>query len=155
MDSINKRIAEVVAISRCTKTDFAKHINLTQSMVSKLCSGAALPSERTISDICRVYGINEVWLRSGNGEMLDVQSRESMFKEIMAPLASMVESNEEINVIALALAKMPDNVAAEMLTKFTKQLCQIFLDELAQNPSLKEKLSPRFWDICNSYQEQV
>lgn len=71
MESIGARISKVVEISGLTKTDFAKRLNLSQSMVSKLCSGVAHPSERTILDICRVFGVSETWLRFGNGNVFN------------------------------------------------------------------------------------
>lgn len=31
--------------------------------------GERIPSERTIADICREFGVDEHWLRTGEGEM--------------------------------------------------------------------------------------
>ena len=53
MKTINERINYVVSQSKLTKTAFAKRVNISQAMVSMLCSGATAPSDRTISDICR------------------------------------------------------------------------------------------------------
>lgn len=68
MSELNERISSVVAMSGNTKTKFAEKINISQPYLSQLCSGAKLPSDRTISDICRVFNVNEVWLRTGVGE---------------------------------------------------------------------------------------
>jgi len=151
MDPINKRIAEVVAISRCTKTDFAKRINLSQSMISKLCSGAARPSDRTIFDICRIFGINEVWLRSGAGEMLDVPSREAQFLEALSPLAAIIEDDKRVKEIAHLLATVPDNVASDMLDNFAKYIMLAAFEIISQDPALRDKISPDLWDIINKY----
>lgn len=70
MSTINERIAEVVNMSGLRKTAFAEKINVSQSLISLICSGKTGVSDRTISDICRVFGVNEIWLRTGDGEML-------------------------------------------------------------------------------------
>lgn len=51
------------------KTEFAQKLNISQAYVSQLCSGIKMPSDRTISDICREFDVNEHWLRTGEGEM--------------------------------------------------------------------------------------
>ena len=59
MNTINDRIARCIVESNLTKTAFAQKIGLTQAYVSALSIGRKKPSDRTISDICRDFGINE------------------------------------------------------------------------------------------------
>lgn len=49
---------------------FARAIGVSPAYISKLknCPDR-VPSDRTISDICREFGVSEVWLRTGEGEM--------------------------------------------------------------------------------------
>ena len=75
MSMLNERIADVVANTGLTKTKFAEKINISQPYLSQLCSGAKLPSDRTITDICREFRVDEVWLRTGVGEMHPPVSR--------------------------------------------------------------------------------
>lgn len=69
MNTINDRIAECVKASGLTRSAFAQRINVTQGFVSNLCIGGRIPSDRTIADICREFGVSEEWLRTGNGAM--------------------------------------------------------------------------------------
>ena len=69
MNPINIRICQLINELKLTKTSFAKALNLSQPFVSQLCSGYSQPSERTITDICREFNVNENWLRTGEGEM--------------------------------------------------------------------------------------
>lgn len=69
MEPINSRIGDVVAASGLKKSKFAERLNVSQPFVSELCSGKKQPSDRTISDICRIFGVSELWLRTGQGEM--------------------------------------------------------------------------------------
>mgnify|MGYP004645897333 CR=1 FL=1 len=69
MEPINSRIGDVVAALGLKKSKFAERLNVSQPFVSELCSGKKQPSDRTISDICRIFGVSELWLRTGQGEM--------------------------------------------------------------------------------------
>ena len=68
MNTINERIARVVSESKLSKTAFAGKINVSQQYISKLCR-CGVPSDRTITDICREFNVNETWLRTGKDEM--------------------------------------------------------------------------------------
>ena len=73
---MKNRILYIVEQSGLTKTAFGKRINVSQGLVSQMCSGTTNPSERTIQDICREFGCNEVWLRTGEGEPFKERSLE-------------------------------------------------------------------------------
>lgn len=75
MSSVSERIARVVDESGLTKTAFAAKLNITQQYVSNLCLGKKKPSDRTITDICREFDVNEEWLRTGEGEMFIHKTR--------------------------------------------------------------------------------
>ena len=69
MVGISDRITLIIKNSGLTKTKFAEKLNLSQPFVSKIANGLAIPSDRTIADICREFNVNENWLRTGEGEM--------------------------------------------------------------------------------------
>lgn len=75
--TINERIAMCIEKSGLTKTAFAERINLSQPHVSKLANGTSAPSDRTIADICREFGISETWLRTGEGAMIVPTDRDA------------------------------------------------------------------------------
>lgn len=70
MPQISERIAKVVDENcRGNKSAFARAINITPAFAAQLYTGQREPSERTISDICRVFGVSKLWLDTGEGEM--------------------------------------------------------------------------------------
>jgi len=73
---------------KMTQADFGSQIGISQNYVWMLETGAREPSDRTIRDICREYGINEEWLRTGEGEMRRSFAREEemagLFRNLMA-----------------------------------------------------------------------
>ena len=84
---MHTRISEIVAKLGTTKTEFAKRLGISQAYVSQLCSGVKVPSDRTISDICREFGCNEVWLRTGEGEPFKETSQEEKIMRFAARIA--------------------------------------------------------------------
>lgn len=82
---INERISQVVAKSGLSKTAFAERINVSQQHVSRLCKDGT-PSDRTIADICREFGVNEKWLRDGDGEMFVEISRDEEIAAFMSEI---------------------------------------------------------------------
>lgn len=93
MEDINKRISMVVEHSKLTKTAFAKRINVSQGLISQICNGVTKPSDRTISDICEKFAINEDWLRTGEGPMKRSTSRE---EEIEAMVTNAMNGNSNL-----------------------------------------------------------
>ncbi|MCH1984191.1 helix-turn-helix domain-containing protein [Ruminococcus sp. OA3] len=73
---MNKRIKEVRLSKNLTQEKFANIINLKQNTIALIESGKRNPSDRTISDICQKFGVNEVWLRTGEG------GEENMFTKV-------------------------------------------------------------------------
>jgi len=66
---MNDRILKVRKSQNMNQADFASRIGLTKNFISLIETGGRVPSDRTISDICREFNVNEAWLRTGEGEM--------------------------------------------------------------------------------------
>ena len=107
MNNINERITECIQKSGLTKTAFAERINLTQSFVSKLAAGLSTPSDRTIADIVREFNINEVWLRTGEGEMYRQLSRDDEIAQFIGGVLSDDRDNFKKRFIS-ALSKLDE-----------------------------------------------
>lgn len=82
------RISIIVEESGLTKTAFAKKINVSQGLVSQMCAGTTKPSDRTVSDICRIFKIEEDWLRYGLEPMRETRSKEEEIAELVGSALS-------------------------------------------------------------------
>ena len=69
------RIKYVRSALGLTQEQFASKIGLSRNYVAKIEIGNREPSDRTISDICREFGVSETWLRTGAGEPFAPPSR--------------------------------------------------------------------------------
>lgn len=117
------RISRVIAHSGKTKTAFAKEINVSAAFVSQICSGAAKPSDRTIADICRIFGVDRIWLETGVGEPFRESSpEEETQKALMQALGGSDESKARL---IRAVANLPDELAekaVEIVLKLAEDL---------------------------------
>lgn len=57
-----------------TQQEFADAIGLKRTSIATYETGKSFPSDRTISDICSKFGVDEIWLREGIGEMFAEKS---------------------------------------------------------------------------------
>lgn len=62
---MNNRIKEIRKSSGLTQDAFANRLSLTRNYISLIEKGERVPSDRTISDICREFGYTEEWVRNG------------------------------------------------------------------------------------------
>ena len=89
---MNERIKKIIEELGLKKVDFANRLHISQPFASELCSGAKAPSDRTIGDICREFGVREAWLRTGEGEMF-VQDTQS--EQVAAFLADLTKDDSD------------------------------------------------------------
>ena len=99
---MNSRISFLIDELGIKKAGFAKRLNLSQPFVSELCSGKSKPSDRTISDICREFDVNEEWLRTGEGEMFRQLGREEEITDFLAGLIREPDAFQARLIAALA-----------------------------------------------------
>lgn len=75
------RIREVREHFGLSMEKFGSRIGIGKASISLLESGKNNPSIQTIALICREFGVNEQWLRTGEGEMLE-QTRASVLDRL-------------------------------------------------------------------------
>ena len=89
---IGQRIKQIRNSKKLTQDDFAEIIGLTKNFISLIETGNRTPSDRTISDICRVFHVNESWLRTGDGEMFKPLNRDA---ELAAFLGDIMKDEDD------------------------------------------------------------
>lgn len=75
------RIREVREHFGLSMEKFGSRIGIGKASISLLESGKNNPSIQTIALICREFGVNEQWLRTGEGEMFE-QTRASVLDRL-------------------------------------------------------------------------
>lgn len=154
MTTLGSRIKEVIAYHGTTMTKVAKELNISQSMVSKICGDKATPSDRTITDICRIYSVNREWLTNGTGEMIDTVAREADILECMNDTKP-AASDYFKQTMSFFLARMSAD-EMEGLTSIYKQLREDIGDDpekIAQTKALGEAFMEGFRTAQRIYEQ--
>lgn len=111
---------------KLTQQAFADKVGLSQNFVWQIEKGERTPSDRTISDICRIFSINEDWLRYGLEPMRLERSQEEEIGEMVASalggdanftqaVVKMICSRtpEELKVLEKALSDIYESIKKE------------------------------------------
>lgn len=113
------RISLIIKETCKTKTAFAEKLNVSQAFVSQLCSGASKPSDRTIADICREFGVDRIWLETGVGEPFRPVDRNEQIAAILG--RAIVNNDTARDRLIRAFCQLPD----ELFPYAEKILCEI------------------------------
>lgn len=91
-----------------TQKDFAERLGLSENFVWQIEKGDRTPSDRTVSDICREFSVNRIWLETGVGDPFQPKDKREELKTIFADVLSGRPS--EKNAFIEAIAQLPDDV---------------------------------------------
>ena len=95
LNSLGERIKKLRIVLCLSQREFGKRIGIVKTAVSKIENGENSPREQTIMSICRVFDVNESWLKDGIGDMFLNTS-----KDLFDQLANKYNLNEfDIKVI--------------------------------------------------------
>lgn len=121
---MQNRIKELRKSLGLNQTEFGEKLGVTTSAISGYELGTRVPSDAIIKSICREYGVNETWLRTGAGDMRRSRSREAELGELIrSRLIDRPESFQSALVTTL-LRFDPDGPELEILEKILRQLAE-------------------------------
>jgi len=67
---MHSRLREARKALGFKQKDVAKKMGITQSHLCAVESGTQKPSDLFVNAFCAIYGVNQSWLRKGEGDML-------------------------------------------------------------------------------------
>lgn len=134
---MEERLKELRKTLNLTQQEFAEKIGVKRNTIAQYESGRNAPIDAVITLICRTYGVNETWLRTGEGEMFQPKSR-----------------NDELLDYARRIAEGdPGSIQAQLLTVMTRltdaqwevlaQVAAQFLAEAQSQPSHEPTIDER------------
>ena len=75
---MNERIKQIRRELGLTQAEFAERIGLKQNSIALIASGKRNISDQAVLSICREYGVNEEWLRTGDGDKFIPDSNDEL-----------------------------------------------------------------------------
>lgn len=126
METIGERIEQVLKVSGLKKIEAARRLNVSSAFITQLCKGDSGASDRTISDICREFGVDEVWLRHGEGEMFRPRSRKDAISAYMGQLLGNQRSEFEEDIIEFMANTRPEfwDILIEEMRPLAKRIVE-------------------------------
>lgn len=118
----NERIKEIRNYFGVTQQEFAKRIKVKRNTVATYEMGRSIPSDAAIALICKEYGIREIWLRTGVGEMLERDPKETEISNLLADIQKSDENDFKSRLIS-ALARL-DAKGWESLEKLVDMISE-------------------------------
>lgn len=122
MRTTNNRIKLIRQSAGLTQMQFAERIGLSRNYIAMLEVGQREPADRTISDICREFGANEVWLRTGVGEPFASKSREAEMGELVRKLMADRPEAFRVRLITALLRFDPEGAEWQVLENIYKSV---------------------------------
>lgn len=104
---------------KLTQKDFSSKLGLSENFIWQIEKGERVPSDRTISDICREFNVNEVWLRTGEGEPFQEESRQ---EQIMKFAVQTIKGSDEFRKQFVSMLAKMDADDWENLAKLFQKL---------------------------------
>ena len=117
--------------------EFGAVIGMGKSAVSRIENGVNGTTDQTIRSICREFGVNEMWLRTGEGEMFE-QTRESVLDRLATEYSL---DKEQVSVIENFLDLSPQE-----RTAFLTCMRKVFgspVESTAQSTAIPDKEAQR------------
>ena len=102
------------------QADFAKELTISQGHASDIENGRKSVSDRIVEIVVLKFGINEEWLRNGNGEVFVPKTRSESIADFAGNLMKEEDSSFKRRLIE-ALAEL-DESDWEMLEKLAESL---------------------------------
>lgn len=131
------RIREVREHFGLSMEKFGSRIGIGKASISLLESGKNNPSVQTITLICREFGVNEQWLRTGEGEMLE-QTRASVLDRLSTEYDL---SREQRSVIEAFLDLDPQE--RDVILKYVHNVFDRSAESAAQSTAIPDKEAQR------------
>ena len=129
---MNERLITVRKYFHRTQKDFGYALGVSRDVIASLESGRVPIKDAFVKLVCREFGVNETWLRTGAGSMLD-ESKPS----ILARLAEEKQLTPREQAIVSAFIDLsPQDRAAIM------RYMDSLVEKLSQTPPDPQKKDP-------------
>ena len=105
---MKERIREARKLLGLTQQAFADKLGFSQNYIWQIEKGDRIPSDRTISDICRIFSVDRTWLETGVGEPFREKSDEEQIAEVLGGVLAGSEQSKAR--LIRAVANLPDEL---------------------------------------------
>lgn len=127
---MNDRLKSIRKAKGMSQAEFGKQLGVMDSTVSRWESGDREIPDSAILSICREFGVNEVWLRTGYGEMFRPRSAEAELAELIRSRLLDAPDTFQAALVRMLLRLEPNGPELRRLREFVESLA----DETKKDP---------------------
>lgn len=110
---MHERIKELRKHLGLTQAEFGDKISMRQTGVAWLESGERKITDRVITTICAVFGADEIWLRTGEGEMFRKLSRDEQIAAFVGK--ALADDSDDFRSQLISILAVLDDVGWQKL----------------------------------------
>lgn len=119
---IGDRIKSIRKKNGLSLEQFGERVGVSKSGMSKIERAENGTTDQTIKSICREFGVNEHWLRTGEGEMLDASN-----PSILARLAEEYHLSPRKQAVISAFLEL-DDTAQDAIMRYVDLVVEKLTD---------------------------
>ena len=105
---------------KLSQQEFANSLGLSRNMIAQVEMGTRILSDRSIRDICRIYKVNEEWLRTGNGVMKQPRSDNEIIDKFVNDVLE--AKSEDIRKRLINVLSQLDEQELKVLEELAKKM---------------------------------
>lgn len=114
---INSRLLEFRKYLHLSRSEFGKKLGVSQDVIKNLDYNLTTPKDPFISLVCQIYNVDEVWLRTGEGNMITPTPKEDRFLAMIGNYAGdnvdPVKKSIILHIMRL-MDEMPDDYVCKL-----------------------------------------
>lgn len=110
-----------------TQQAFADRLGFSQNFIWQIEKGERAPSDRTISDICREFGVREEWLRTGELPVKKELSRQASIAKFVGDAMKEAKMSDTQRLLTALMDATPEEI--EAIARFARRIADQYKDE--------------------------
>lgn len=135
---MGERLKELRKSLGLTQKEFADKLGMVTQAISMMESGARKINERQLKSICGIYGVNEQWLKTGEGDMFEDVSFDAEVAQFAGKILSGGTSLEKCFIACLARTTPEER---EVLAKIMIDMVHMYDEQKAKEEEKNNKES--------------
>ena len=135
---MHERIRELRKALGLTQQKFADGMGVKQNTIAQYESGRNAPIDAVVTLICRTYGVNETWLRTGEGEMFQPKSRNDELLDYARRIAEGSPGSIQAKILT-AMTRLTD-AQWEVLAQVAEQFVAEYQAQPGREPTIEERV---------------
>lgn len=117
MDAINERFKEIRIEQNLSQAAYGEQLKLAQGTIAQIEKGVRRVTERTLDDVCRIFGVRKEYILNGEMPKYETIIQEDEFMKAAAQIS--IENDTELMDFVIKYWKLDDE-KKKLLKQFLK-----------------------------------